>query len=51
MAIARRGGRAAKGGRLKICSRRSSQVRILAPAFVLADITVVFGSAVLGILL
>jgi hypothetical protein len=29
---ARRGGRAAKGGRLKICSRRSSQVRILAPA-------------------
>ena len=28
----RRGGRAAKGGRLKICSRRSSQVRILAPA-------------------
>ncbi len=27
-----RGGRAAKGGRLKICSRRSSQVRILAPA-------------------
>jgi hypothetical protein len=31
-ARARRGGRAAKGGRLKICSRRSSQVQILAPA-------------------
>jgi hypothetical protein len=29
-----RGGRVAKGGRLKICSRRSSQVQILAPAFV-----------------
>ena len=27
-----RGGRVAKGGRLKICSRRSSQVQILAPA-------------------
>jgi hypothetical protein len=30
----RRGSRAAKGGRLKICSRRSTQVQILAPALV-----------------